>query len=105
VVEGLTGRIDPALEPSVKLLVSELVTNGVKYGADGALRLQIQAPRPRQVRVEVVDQGGGFAPRPRARPATEPGGWGFHIVRSLADRWGIEDGASRVWFEIDREAA
>ena len=54
------------------------------------------------MRVEVSDGGGGFEPHARTRPRDEPGGWGLHLVDSLADRWGVETGRrTRVWFEIE----
>jgi anti-sigma regulatory factor (Ser/Thr protein kinase) len=101
-VEELGVAIDPAIQHDVVLLVSELVTNSVKYGADGDLRLQIEAPAPTRLRVEVVNQGASFEPQARTRPATEPGGWGLHLVETLADRWGVHAGSTHVWFEIDR---
>ena len=101
-VEELGDRIDPDVKPDVMLLVSELITNSVKYGGEGDLRLQIQARSPRKLRVEVVDQGGGFVPTARDRPRTEPGGWGLHLVETLTKRWGVHEGSTHVWFEIDR---
>jgi anti-sigma regulatory factor (Ser/Thr protein kinase) len=101
-VERLGPAIDPDVRPDVLLLVSELVTNSVKYGDEGALRLQIDAEAPGEVRVEVVDQGGGFVPAARDRPLGEPGGWGLHLVEALTDRWGVYEGSTHVWFEIDR---
>jgi len=101
-VEKLGPAIDPQLKGDVMLLVSELVTNSVKYGGQGDLRLQIEAPAPKRLRIEVVDQGGGFEPVARSRPKTEPGGWGLHLVETLADRWGVHEGSTHVWFEIDR---
>lgn len=102
-MEQLGDAIDPSIRPDVVLLVSELVTNSVKYGADGSLALQIEAPAPRRVRVEVIDQGSSFEPKVRERPATEPGGWGLHLVETLADRWGVHAGSTHVWFEIARD--
>ena len=101
-VEQLGSSIDDDVRPDVLLLVSELVTNSVKYGDEGALRLQIEAKGPRTLRVEVVDQGGGFTPEARDRPGAEPGGWGLHLVEALTDRWGVYEGSTHVWFEIDR---
>jgi two-component sensor histidine kinase len=101
-VEHLGDAIDPSIRPDVLLLVSELVTNSVKYGAEGDLRLQIDAPAPKRVRVEVTNEGASFEPKARSRPATEPGGWGLHLVETLADRWGVHAGSTHVWFEIDR---
>ena len=101
-VERLGDSIDDDVRPDVMLLVSELVTNSVKYGEHGALKLQIEAKGPRSLRVEVVDQGGGFTPQARDRPMSEPGGWGLHLVEALTDRWGVFEGSTHVWFEIDR---
>ena len=101
-VEDLGAAIDPSLQHDVVLLVSELVTNSVKYGAEGDLRLQIDAPAPRKLRVEVINEGASFEPKARSRPTTEPGGWGLHLVETLADRWGVHAGSTHVWFEIDR---
>ena len=84
------------------LLVSELVTNSVKYGGAGDLRLQVELDSPKRLRVEVVDQGVGFEPKARDRPLTTAGGWGLHLVEELADRWGVHEGSTHVWFEIDR---
>lgn len=101
-VEQLGDQIDPEVRPDVMLLVSELVTNSVKYGDRGALRLQIASKEPRKLRVEVIDQGDGFIPVARDRPMNEPGGWGLHLVEALTDRWGVYEGSTHVWFEIDR---
>ena len=101
-VEGLSGVVAEDVIPDVKLLVSELVTNSVKYGGEGMLRLSIDTHGPRKLRAEVVDQGAGFVPVARDRPATEVGGWGLHLVQTLANRWGVHEGSTHVWFEIER---
>jgi hypothetical protein len=56
--------------------------------------------------VEVVDPGVRFEANPAPTPALTGdalGHWGFHLVRSLADRWGVEERyrGKSVWFEID----
>ena len=101
-VEELGSAIDPSVQHDVVLLVSELVTNSVKYGAEGDLKLLIEAPEPTKLRVEVVNEGASFEPVARSRPRTEPGGWGLHLVETLADEWGVHAGSTHVWFEIDR---
>lgn len=104
VVEQFAEALDPALVPDVKLLVSELITNSVKYGGEGEVRLQLCSEHEKHIRIEVVDQGSGFVPVARDRPATEAGGWGLHLVETLTDRWGVHEGSTHVWFEIDRAA-
>jgi anti-sigma regulatory factor (Ser/Thr protein kinase) len=101
-VEAFGSSLDPAVVPDVKLLVSELISNSVKYGGDGQVQLILRSENPRHVHVEVVDQGSGFVPAARSRPKTEPGGWGLHMVEALTERWGVREGSTHVWFEIDR---
>jgi len=101
-VERLEGKVDDELIPEIRLLVSELITNSVKYGGEGAITLKVDADRPGKVRAEVIDQGAGFIPVARDRPATEVGGWGLHLVQTLANRWGVHEGSTHVWFEIER---
>jgi anti-sigma regulatory factor (Ser/Thr protein kinase) len=84
------------------LLISELVTNAVKYGPeDGEIRLIVAADET-TTRFTVHDPGAG--PLPEMRPAETPahvgGGHGLRLVDSLADRWGVERGSTRVWFEF-----
>src|SRR5688500_12964770 len=81
-VEHLGPAIDESIRHDVLLLVSELVTNSVKYGAEGDLKLQIEAPAPGKLRVEVINHGASFEPQARSRPKTEPGGWGLHLVET-----------------------
>jgi anti-sigma regulatory factor (Ser/Thr protein kinase) len=100
-VERFGAVLDPAVVPDVKLLVSELVSNSVKYGREGRVQLILRSEDPRHAHVEVVDQGVGFVPAVRDRPKTEPGGWGLHMVESLTRRWGVHEGSTHVWFEID----
>jgi anti-sigma regulatory factor (Ser/Thr protein kinase) len=101
-VEAFGAKLDAAVVPDVKLLVSELISNSVKYGRDGQVQLIMRSERPDHVHVEVVDQGVGFVPHARDRPKTEPGGWGLHLVEALTKRWGVHEGSTHVWFEIDR---
>jgi hypothetical protein len=44
-------------------------------------------------------------PLPEMRPSNPPphqgAGHGLRLVDLVADRWGVERGSTRVWFEID----
>jgi anti-sigma regulatory factor (Ser/Thr protein kinase) len=83
------------------LLVSELVTNAVKYGPEGAgIRLIVGSDEAR-VRCTVHDPGIGPLPEMRAEDDPAPGGHGLRLVDALASRWGVERGSTRVWFELD----
>jgi serine/threonine-protein kinase RsbW len=91
-----------AISESVRLLVTELVTNAVRHadvGTNEYIDIDLVTSRD-GVRVEVTDRGPGFDP---AAPRRYPGGFGLILVEEIADRWGVEyDDGSRVWFEIDR---
>jgi serine/threonine-protein kinase RsbW len=87
---------------TLQLLVSELVTNAIRH-ANCEQPLEVRARWNDEVRVEVVDHGGGFMPRPRAGDLEEPGGFGLYLVGRLADSWGVEtDHTTCVWFVLGR---
>ena len=95
--------LDSASE-TVPLLVTEVIANSVRHaGADefSAIELKVSMS-PSCARVEVEDQGPGFAARPRKPDLEGGGGFGLLLVDRLADRWGmVFDHPSRIWFEID----
>jgi anti-sigma regulatory factor (Ser/Thr protein kinase) len=101
-INALAGEVDCSMVPDARLLVSELVTNSVKYGSGGPVTLEVVSEGPRHLRVEVIDDGVGFVPVARDRERTEVGGWGLHMVESLSDSWGVHEGSTHVWFEITR---
>jgi len=105
-VGGLRDRVAEDVVDDLVLVVSEVVTNCVRHaglGPDDDISLRIRAT-PTNVRLEVRDEGRGFAPSPAGRSGQDPtmaGGWGLYIVDQLADRWGVTEPGTRVWFEID----
>ena len=102
-VEQLGDQIDEDIRPDVMLLVSELITNSVKYGGEGPVRLEVSASDER-IRAEIVDQGVGFEPVERDGDLDRVGGWGLHLVEQLTSQWGTYEGSTHVWFEIDLDA-
>jgi anti-sigma regulatory factor (Ser/Thr protein kinase) len=96
----LEGKVEPSVLPDVRLLVSELITNSVKYGGEGPVRLEIKATGDR-LRAEIIDQGVGFTPVERDGDLDRVGGWGLHLVEQLTSEWGTYEGSTHVWFEID----
>jgi anti-sigma regulatory factor (Ser/Thr protein kinase) len=89
---------------SLRLLVSELFTNSVKYGArrEGSrIRLSV-AVTNEHVRVEIGDHGRGFAEGEAPMPDAEAeSGRGLAFLDALADRWGVvHNGETCVWFEL-----
>ena len=89
------GRVDDAT-----LLVSELVTNAGKSGPEEEIRLIVEDDGER-TRFTVHDAGLGPLPAIRDEDPAH-GGHGLRLVDALADRWGVERGSTRVWFEFDR---
>jgi anti-sigma regulatory factor (Ser/Thr protein kinase) len=86
------------------LLVSELVTNALRYGRPP---LSMVARRgQRTLRVEVHDGAPDGRPRLRPLDPETPGGLGLLLVEALATRWGWSeaDGGKYVWFELDLRA-
>ena len=92
--------LDESVRPDVRLLVTELITNSVKYGGEGPIRLDLRRDGGK-VRAEITDQGAGFTPKARDGDLEKVGGWGLHLVERLTDRWGTYEGSTHVWFEID----
>jgi serine phosphatase RsbU (regulator of sigma subunit)/anti-sigma regulatory factor (Ser/Thr protein kinase) len=105
-IAELAPQLDAELLETVSLLVSELVTNSIRYArtpeeASVVLRAMVF---PELVRVEVADHGPGFEPSPRGPDEQSRSGWGLYLVDQLSDRWGVSrtDGTA-AWFEIDRD--
>jgi anti-sigma regulatory factor (Ser/Thr protein kinase) len=89
---------------AVRLLVSELFTNAVKYGRprDARVRVSLEIDET-HVRGEIADHGRGFVeghvPMPDQDAET---GRGLAFLDAIADRWGvIRNGEHCVWFELD----
>lgn len=104
----VSDHLSPRRLEDARLLVSELVTNAIRHAGlndDDEIRLVV-VTGDRALRIEVCDPGPGFdMSEPQPDPA-RPSGWGLYLVRELADRWGVErNEQTRVWFELDREAA
>jgi anti-sigma regulatory factor (Ser/Thr protein kinase) len=101
------GLVGAAQEPTLLLLVSELVSNSVRHAgmdADEQIRLRARCDDACAY-VEVCDAGrSGRVPEKRAAKtdALEPGGLGLFLVDEMADRWGVRqhDDQTCVWFEL-----
>lgn len=83
------------------LLVSELVSNALRYGAQ-PMRM-IARRSETNFRIEVHDGRGGEPPRLRRAMPDSSTGRGMMIVDALAARWGWSEfaGDKQVWFELD----
>jgi serine/threonine-protein kinase RsbW len=91
----------PDDEGVAALLVSELVTNALRYG-EQPMRL-VARRAEHGVRVEVHDGRPGETPRLRNPSPDSPTGRGMVLVDALAARWGCSEqgGRKQVWFELD----
>jgi anti-sigma regulatory factor (Ser/Thr protein kinase) len=100
------GLVSSGQEPTLLLLVSELVSNSVRHAGlrhDEPIRLRARCDRA-SAYVEVCDAGRtGRVPAKRANgDALEPGGLGLFLVDEMADRWGVACNGDEtcVWFEL-----
>jgi anti-sigma regulatory factor (Ser/Thr protein kinase) len=99
---GVFDRIlTPAALEDLQLVVSELVTNSVRFGPQRPITLSLRMRRDGTLRGEVIDQGDGRTAKIQMfeEPSVE-GGWGLHLVDRVATRWGVRKGSTHVWFEI-----
>jgi serine phosphatase RsbU (regulator of sigma subunit)/anti-sigma regulatory factor (Ser/Thr protein kinase) len=88
------------LSDSVELLVSEVVTNAVRYASRP---VTLRLLRTDVLRCEVGDDVPQL-PRLRQARATDEGGRGLYLVNRLARRWGATrlSAGKVVWFELNR---
>ena len=90
------------LEEDAVLLVSELVTNAVRHARDtGAIGLELASTGTR-LRVEIQDGDPNWRQMNSVADCDESG-YGFLVVDSLADRWGLRRvcAGKAVWAELD----
>ncbi|SDK38264.1 SpoIIE family protein phosphatase [Streptomyces indicus] len=85
---------------AVELLVSEVVTNAVRYASRP---ITLRLLRTDVLRCEVVDDVPQL-PRLRQARATDEGGRGLYLVNRMARRWGATrlSTGKVVWFELNR---
>lgn len=90
------------LSDSVELLISEVVTNAVRY-ATRPVTLRLLRTRTDVLRCEVTDDVPQL-PRLRNARATDEGGRGLYLVNKMARRWGATrlSAGKVVWFELNR---
>lgn len=100
IAEELATVLPPSELDDVKLMVSELVTNGIVHGRHESdeIPVMLDVCVNGEIRCAVLDHGAGFAARVREH---ESGGWGLRLIEQLSDRWGMQCSPRRteVWFE------
>ena len=106
-ISGLRADLDPPLMETLRLLVTELVTNSVRHTDCDSLMLRVAVGRSAVI-TEVADDAPGFDPAAHALAEAvlhgADGGWGLFLVERLARSWGVKDDgrSKRVWFELGR---
>ncbi|HEX6584817.1 MAG TPA: ATP-binding protein, partial [Thermoleophilaceae bacterium] len=88
-IAGLRADLDPPLLETLRLLVTELVTNSVRHTAAESVTLKVAVGRS-AVLTEVADTGPGFAPECVEHAGDENTGWGLFLVQRLASSWGVK---------------
>jgi anti-sigma regulatory factor (Ser/Thr protein kinase) len=83
-----------------ELLISELVTNAVRYGGP-PITLSIDCTGDEGLQVRVSDGSSKGPRRPRATDSDESGR-GIALVDLLSDDWGVEvhEAGKAVWFRL-----
>lgn len=96
--------LDPTLVAEAQLLVSEIVTNALRYGRP-EITLAFSRWRP-GMGIAVSDTGAELPVMPTGElpPPGNVHGRGLHIVNALATRWGVdtrtEPEGKTVWFQL-----
>jgi anti-sigma regulatory factor (Ser/Thr protein kinase) len=98
--EAFAGVLEADELDNAKLIATELVNNAVLHG-QGSISLQADLNADR-LQIEVIDQGGGFEHVAREVPFDELSGRGLSIVDALSSRWGVHEGTTHVWAEVER---
>jgi anti-sigma regulatory factor (Ser/Thr protein kinase) len=98
--QSLAAVLDPAELDSAKLIATELVNNAVVHG-QGRIRLRADVDDDRLL-IEVIDEGGGFEHVAREVPFEKLSGRGLWVVDAVSSRWGVHEGTTHVWAELER---
>jgi anti-sigma regulatory factor (Ser/Thr protein kinase) len=104
--ERLTEDIPATTLWDLLIVVTELVTNAVRYGHGNSVRVRLSVAADGKVSGAVDNDGHGrVEPRPIDTASTSVKG--LHIVGAIADRWRVSfiDGSTRVRFELPRPCA
>ncbi|MFG2641921.1 SpoIIE family protein phosphatase [Streptomyces sp. NPDC048370] len=83
---------------TAELILSELITNAIRYGAEP---IRVRLLRDRRLICEISD-GSSTAPHLRYAATTDEGGRGLFLVAQFAERWGTRytDRGKVIWAEL-----
>ena len=101
-VASLLAGAPPELSSRACQVVTELVTNSVKYAHGSHVAVDVNVGERWSVDIHVRDEGDGFDVQPRAPGHAENRGWGLMFVDLLADAWGSGGpGSPVVWAHFE----
>jgi anti-sigma regulatory factor (Ser/Thr protein kinase) len=99
-LDALVADLEPETLSDLRIVVSELVSNAVKYGGGHPVNVELDISAPDRVRGEVANRGDpAIAPHIHDRPGAH-GGYGLRLVDALSESWGVRAGSTDVWFEL-----
>ncbi|MGW0466545.1 SpoIIE family protein phosphatase [Streptomyces sp. NPDC003027] len=83
---------------TAELILSELITNAIRYGAEP---IRVRLLRDRRLICEIAD-GSSTSPHLRYAATTDEGGRGLFLVAQFAERWGTRytDRGKVIWAEL-----
>jgi two-component sensor histidine kinase len=99
-VDNLSDHLPAETYRDLQVVLTELVTNAIKFGPAEDIRVWVGVSSDGVVRGEVADRGTGGAEIVADR-AFENGGLGLQIVDALCSAWCNPAGTGRVWFSLE----
>src|SRR4051794_38621368 len=108
IAQWIGNHVAPSVLETALLLVSELVSNSVRYsgvpeGEDLVVRVRLWQDG---FRLEVEDPGRNGVIAPKPPDLLRGGGMGLHLVQTLSERWGVTraaEGPTCVWAQLPRQ--
>jgi anti-sigma regulatory factor (Ser/Thr protein kinase) len=101
-LKPLASELGDELLTDLRLVITELVANSVRWGPGGPISVALEIDDERCVRGS-VDDGGRFGVQMVDVDPTDATGLGLQIVSALCREWGVRPDSTRVWFELTSE--
>ena len=103
-LDGLEPLLAPEVFADLRLVINELVKNGLQHGARGpGAKISFEVSVSSKVRAQVTDFGSSFEQWSMKPTPERESGWGLYIVDRLTDSWGIlREQGTHVSLVIDR---
>jgi anti-sigma regulatory factor (Ser/Thr protein kinase) len=99
-LDALVADLEAETLSDLRIIVSELVSNAVKYGPGNPVHVELDVAAANRVCGEVANRGDpAIAPHIHERPGAH-GGYGLRLVDALSRAWGVHERSTDVWFEL-----